>query len=145
MRDDWAARLGEFYREVDGAVEGKGWRCRACGECCRFDVAGHRLYASGLERRYLLDTAVLPEKTAAGCEAETETEADLLARGLRCPYQAGGRCYARGGRPLGCRLYFCGAADDARVADFYEEWHRRLKALSDEIGAAWEYRPLLPL
>jgi Fe-S-cluster containining protein len=121
-----------FYAEADGAIAAAGALCRNCGACCHFETAGHTLYASRLERFYLARTALRSEAT--------EQPPELLAAGLRCPFQSAGGCLARIGRPLGCRLHFCSARND----DFSESWHRELKRLHETTGAPWVYRPLLP-
>lgn len=127
-------RLSALYAALDLALEEKGWLCRGCGECCHFDQVDHILYASELERHYLLANA----DKAQDPDGDTE----LLGKGLRCPYQKDNKCLARLGRPLGCRLHFCDADDDF---DFYELWHSRLKQLHIDSGQAWQYGPLLPL
>ncbi len=126
-----------LYARVDAAIAALGLECRGCGECCHFEAVDHILYASGLEREYLRAVAAFPERPDA--------DGDALARGKRCPYQADGRCGARGGRVLGCRLHFCRWTDPAGEMDFAERWHDELKALHRALGAEWDYRPLLPL
>ncbi len=126
-----------FYARVDAAVAGLGLECAGCGECCHFDVADHILYASGLERMYLA-----AQGAASGIP---DADAALLAKGLRCPFQSGGRCLAREGRVLGCRLHFCERAGAAGEGEFAEAFHAELKALHEALGVEWDYRPLLPL
>ncbi|MDR3077499.1 MAG: YkgJ family cysteine cluster protein [Planctomycetota bacterium] len=132
------AALRRFYREVDAVLVAGGRSCRGCGRCCRFDEAEHRLYASRLERDYLLES-VAPFTPAE--EGESEHSVELLAAGLRCPFQKEGRCLAREGRALGCRLFFCSGLDDG----LSEHWHQRLKHLHRDLGLEWDYAPLLPL
>lgn len=129
--------LKALYAELDEALAGKGWVCGGCGECCHFESAGHILYASAMEKRYLLASGERPE--------EPDGAGGLLEEGLRCPYQKGGKCLARLGRPLGCRLHFCGVGDGGDESEFYEYWHTRLKRLHGELGEEWRYGPLLPL
>ena len=95
------------------------------------------VFASQLERWYLARSARFPPYP--------DSSPELLAAGLRCPFQSGGRCGAREGRVLGCRLYFCetGVVDDTGV--LAERWHGRLKRLHEEFGVDWGYRPLFPL
>lgn len=131
---EWMDKLSAFYSALDEAIAARGWVCRGCGECCHFDQVDHVLYASELERSYLLANATQPQ--------QPDGDTDLLAKGLRCPYQQDNRCTARQGRPLGCRLHFCEAEDDF---EFYEMWHIRLKQLHSDTGQDWRYAPLLPL
>ena len=129
--------MAALYRELDADLAGFAPICRGCGGCCRFDSAPHILYASDLEREYLLHTASFPG--ASGGDAE------LIARGLRCPFQVEGRCIAREGRVLGCRLHFCEGFGGEREQELCEAWHLRVKIIHAELGFDWRYRPLFPL
>lgn len=130
-------RLAHLYAELEGELAVKEVECAGCGTCCHFDVADHVLYASELERRYLLESVIPPD--------HPDGDVELLARGLRCPFQEEGRCRAREGRVLGCRLHFCRWANAAEEAEFCELWHGKLKWLHDELNMEWRYGPLLPL
>lgn len=107
------AELEALYAEVEGWVEYGGAVCIGRGTCCRFEEAGHELYATPLEADYCADRhPVAPEPEAPG----------------RCPYHRAGRCTAREGRPLGCRTYFC----DPTYSDAHEAGHERfLNAIRD--------------
>lgn len=137
---DWHTAMRQFFAEVDAAVAQQaastGAACTACGTCCKFDVAEHTLFASELERRWLLTTAPAPAEPAPG---------SLEAQGLRCPWQTDNRCTAREGRVLGCRLYYCTWPAGTVEDDLYAQWHNRLRCLHDALGVDWAYRPLLPL
>lgn len=137
MPPEWFAAMLDFYREADAEIASLDPACRACGDCCRFDRAEHILYASRLEKDYLLNASPPPPAPDAPPE--------LLAAGLRCPYQIGGRCLARDGRVLGCRLHFCSWSDAGAAEDMAERWHQRLKRLHERLGVEWIYAPLLPL
>lgn len=137
MSEPWFEAMRNFYRDLDEELSGLEVSCRGCGCCCHFDVVDHILYASGLERRYLV--------RVAGPQPLADAEPEQLAWGLRCPYQSGGRCQAREGRALGCRLYHCDWPDGVDEDMVYQRWHERLKRLHDELGEEWDYRPLLPL
>lgn len=117
--------LGEIYRQVDAATAAEGCDCRGCGRCCRFDLMDHRLYASAGEIAYLLECEV-PRNGARG--------------ELRCPYHVEPHCFARRGRALGCRCYFCyppGAVERGR--ETYERFHRKIQELHDAHGLAYVY------
>ncbi len=118
------AELGELYRKLDRAQSAWRAECWGGGACCRFDLAGHRLYASTLELA-LLTTA--PMADASRCD-----------RG-RCPYQLGSRCTARDRRPLGCRLYFCRPGEATFDA---EAWHGRVRDLHDRFQLTYVYQEL---
>lgn len=134
---DWPERLRALYEALEREQAGLAADCRGCGDCCRFDRVDHVLYASRLERLYLA--------LRAANVNFSDADADLIARGLRCPFQRDGQCLAREGRALGCRLYFCALDGRPGVDEMYERWHARLRALHDELGVEWDYRPLLPL
>lgn len=135
-RREWEA-LASLYRELEADVASRGLTCRGCGECCSFDRVDHILYASELEREYLLHAAPVPE--------HDEADAALIVQGKRCPFQVNGSCQARGGRVLGCRLHFCEGNWGEGEQEWCEAWHDRVKKLHAECGLAWSYRPLLPL
>lgn len=137
MRDEWIAAMSELYAAVDLEIASLAPHCRGCGGCCHFDRAEHLLYASRLERLYLLAGAPAPE--------HPDADGKLLAAGLRCPYQKEGRCLARTARTLGCRLHYCSWPETVQADELSERWHQRLKQLHDRLGVEWDYAPLLPL
>lgn len=128
--------MRRLYARLDAELAALGVVCGGCGRCCRFDEVDHVLYASRLERRYL--ALVSPFFPGSG-------DHELIARGLRCPYQTETGCRAREGRVLGCRLHYCTWDDPVLEERVYAEWHERLKRMHDELGEPWDYRPLLPL
>lgn len=115
------AAVGELLAEVDQALAKLPGECNACGACCRFDSAGHRLYVTTAELAYLL----------AGDEPDP-------ARPLLCGYQRDSRCVARARRPLGCRVYCCDGEDVGRLA-VYEQFHERLGRLHAEHNVGYHY------
>jgi hypothetical protein len=141
MNDEWLDAMAAFYRAVDEDMDRLtrlgDVLCEQCGNCCHFDEAGHVLYASELEKRYLLHVDGLPECPDGGRER--------VDSGDRCPYQGGDACHARSGRVLGCRLHFCQWPDVAAAEAAAEQWHARLKRLHDDLGVEWRYARLLPL
>lgn len=137
MPEDWVAAMRGLYRRLDAELASLSLACDGCGDCCHFDKVDHVLYASELERRFLAREGLLPEQPDAPVE--------LLAAGLRCPYQTDNRCQAREGRVLGCRLHFCSWADSEAEGEVAERWHYELKRLHETLDCAWNYRPLLPL
>lgn len=137
--NDWRRRLRELYAALDADIAARGLVCDGCGECCHFDTVDHLLYASRLERDFLLETAGSPPLPG---DADL---AALVADGMRCPYQSEGKCLARDGRVLGCRLHFCRWPDGGDEDDFQEKWHRELKRIHDDCGEEWLYTRLLPL
>ncbi len=130
------AAMRALYARVDAAMAEAGLVCGGCGACCHFETADHILYAGALERAYLAAVSVFPE--------EPDADAELLARGVRCPFQKNARCEAREGRVLGCRLHFCARAGAPEAMELSESFHAELKAMHEAFGEEWDYRPLLP-
>lgn len=117
VRERAFARLEALYAEFEAYLALVRPVCIGRGVCCRFEEAGHELFATGLEADYAAHRHPdAPEPEAPG----------------RCPYHVAGRCTAREGRPLGCRTYFC----DRRTTDVLEAAHEeflgRLRAIERE-------------
>jgi len=119
-REGAFAALRELYEEVDAFVAKASPVCIMRGVCCRFEDAGHELYATALETDY-----------AAHCHPAAPTPE---AEG-RCAYHVAGKCTAREGRPLGCRTYFC----DTRTDSVLEEAHEFFLKGIRKIGAEYDY------
>ncbi len=113
------AALEELYAELQREIEASHAVCIMRGVCCRFEEAGHELFATALEADYAAER--LPDAPAPEAPG-------------RCPYHVGGSCTAREGRPLGCRTYFC----DTRTTDVLEEVHaeflERVRAIERRFG-----------
>jgi len=151
------AELRKLYEEVQRRTAQSGLRCLGGGGCCKFDLAGHRLYLTPAE------LALLIERPPALCQTERESGAmlprfwgkhvsadgtDMLPQTtrkhgtnppLRCPYQARGKCTAYDRRPLGCRVYFCQPGAAGWYANLYEEYHQRVGALHGVFEAPYRY------
>lgn len=110
-------RLAALYAEVDAFVARSGSVCILRGQCCRFEEAGHELFASALEADYAL--ARHPEPPAPEAPG-------------RCPFHVRGRCTAREGRPLACRTYFCDRRTSEVLAEAHEHFLARLRAIERE-------------
>jgi Fe-S-cluster containining protein len=102
-------RLAAVYAELEALLAAVRPVCLARGVCCRFEEAGHELFATALEADY----AAAHHPDAPAPEAPG-----------RCPYHVAGRCTAREGRPLGCRTYFC----DKPFEEALQATHERLLA-----------------
>jgi len=116
-------KLRGLYRRADRDIARARAVCMGGGTCCRFDLAGHRLFATTGELAML-----------AGAEA---SDMSRCARG-RCPYQRSARCTARHVRPLGCRMFFCRAAPGTTSA-VYETYHAELRRLHGAHGLPYRY------
>lgn len=113
------AALEALYAEVDAFVERARPVCIQRGVCCRFEEAGHELYATALEADYAAQHA------GVGLAPEAEG---------RCPYHEGGKCNARSARALGCRTYFCDANTESVLQEAHEHFLRRLREIEREVG-----------
>lgn len=118
------AELEALYAELDEVIARSRVVCLARGICCRFEEAGHELFAGRLELEHALARHPdPPEPEAPG----------------RCPYHRNGACTAREGRPLGCRAYFC----DPDMTQAFEEEHEsfltRLRDIESRHGIPRTY------
>ncbi len=116
------AALRALYVRADAEAERLGAPCRACGDCCDFHRAGHRLYVSTGELALLLAAPA-----AAG------------AAPGRCPYQRDRLCTARDRRALGCRLFFCEQRVAAASHAAYEALHAEIRRLHEGHGVVYQY------
>lgn len=113
------AALEALYEEVDRFVAGSRSVCLLRGVCCRFEEAGHELFATALEADYAAHRhPKAPPPEAPG----------------RCPYHVAGRCTARDGRPLGCRTYFCDRRTQGVLSEAHEHFLGRIRAIEREHG-----------
>lgn len=119
---EFLAALADLYRQVDQVVAARDPRCRACGDCCKFDQAPHRLYVSTGELA-LLTAGPAPEPCGP----------------LRCPYQVEAHCHARGRRPLGCRLFFCDCRLRTWSEESYEARHQQIRRLHELHDIGYHY------
>lgn len=118
-REEAFARLEALYAEVDAFVERAQPVCIVRGVCCRFEEAGHELFATALEADFAADRhPAAPAPLAEG----------------RCPYHQGGLCTAREGRPLGCRTYFCDKRTESVLQEAHEHFLRRVREIERDCG-----------
>lgn len=110
-----AGVLADAQREIDSANPA----CSACGRCCLFESAGHRLYVSTGELALLVSSGVPA----------------LPAAPLHCPWQVDGKCTARDSRPLGCRVFFC----QTDLTEIYEKSHRKIVDIHKKRGVSYFY------
>ncbi len=123
------AGLEDILGQADRAATQRHFDCRQCGQCCRFEQFGHRLYVTAGELALMLHRT--PDRSPA----------QAPAAGL-CPHQDQARCLARAGRALGCRLFFCDPAAHDWFCDAYEHFHQRIKLLHAAHGLPYVYAEL---
>jgi len=111
------AALERLYAEFEALLERARPVCIRRGVCCRFEEAGHELFATGLEADY----AAARHPDAPPPEAEG-----------RCPYHVRGRCTAREGRPLGCRSYHCDTRTTSVLAEAHEHYLKEIRRIERE-------------
>ncbi|MFT7667341.1 MAG: Fe-S-cluster containining protein [Planctomycetota bacterium] len=119
-------QLKSLYAELDAEISSHSPRCEMSGLCCRFEEAGHQLYATSLET----DFAAHAHPQAPAPEAEG-----------RCPYHVRGMCTAREGRPLGCRTYFCDERTEDALQEVHESYLGRIREIEATTGYASSYGP----
>ena len=112
-------RLAALYAAVDAEVAALRPTCVVSGRCCRFEEAGHELFATALEADY----AAASHPEAPPPEAEG-----------RCPYHVRGLCTAREGRPLACRTYFCDPRTSEALATVHERRLAEVRAIASDTG-----------
>ncbi|MGH7149455.1 MAG: hypothetical protein ACREIU_02090 [Planctomycetota bacterium] len=117
--------LRALYGRLEGEIARLGPVCRTRGLCCRFEEAGHELFATDLEVDYAASLhPVAPPPEAPG----------------RCPYHRGGLCLAREGRPLGCRVYFCDPGYAKEMPEVHERAYAEIRAIAAAAGYEHRYR-----
>jgi Fe-S-cluster containining protein len=123
--------LQSIYDELEQTLETIPRPCQACGACCQFSSAEHRLYGSGLELANLLDHHPHLDP----------------AKEDRCPYQIEGKCTVRTNRLIGCRTYYRLHENKDRVLaeEAYEVALAKVKRLHLREGIPWEYRDIMSL
>jgi Fe-S-cluster containining protein len=163
------AGLEQILLQADRAAIERRFECRQCGECCRFEQFGHRLYVTAGELALMLHLA--PDQAGAvvcGVPNGTEQPRETLRRGRQdplstppncaedpaaaptisrpaaglCPHQDQARCLARAGRALGCRLFFCAPSAHGWFCDAYESFHQQIKLLHAAHGLPYVYAEL---
>ncbi len=124
---EFLAELSEIYASVDADIARTASRCDACGKCCMFDLADHRLYLSTGELAMLT----------------MEPPPDIRPAFIRrCPYQVDTKCTARNRRSLGCRVFFCGKKDTENANQYYETYHSMIRMLHQKHCVPYAYAEL---
>ena len=118
LTDELLGELAAVFRDADAAFE--GWSCSASTECCRFGITGREPYVTSIEllavRRAVaaLGGARAYKRAVGAAAGASGSHRSLpLARDERpCPLLTSeGRCAVYASRPLGCRTFYCDAAD----------------------------------
>jgi Fe-S-cluster containining protein len=118
------AALAALYGELERKIAASGSVCLARGVCCRFEQAGHELFATSLETDYA--ASVKPDAPAPEAPG-------------RCPYHQAGRCTNREGRPLGCRTYFCDPQTEPAMQALHESLLAEIRSIAQRHGFAPSY------
>jgi hypothetical protein len=122
---DFVAAVAARYAELDRDIAAHNPVCVNRGACCRFGEFGHDLFVTSVELAYFLATTPGPLKAPPD-------------RAF-CPYQVGGVCAARPGRPAGCRIFFCDPNAQIWQPDLSEATIRELSAIGERFGLAYAY------
>lgn len=131
---EWYRAMVQLYQELDREIEEASARwtggpdaslCLLRGICCDFRAAGHRLYATGIEVDFALQSR----------EDVTRSDGDEIL----CPFWVGGRCNARVERPIGCRTYFCDERWRDAGEEIHERYHQRATRIMESAGRTYSY------
>lgn len=119
--------VGAVYEWLDSQIRESAdlaGQCDACGWCCDFEAADHRLFVTTVELMYLAAhsgaSGVKPMQTG------------------RCPYQTAAQCGIYEHRFTGCRIFCCKADKDFQAA-LSESALRRLKSICTRYGIPYRY------
>ena len=119
--------IREIYAQAQERTAALGGVCQASGRCCSFREFGHELWLTNLEMAYLVETHGLRRPAENGS----------------CPYlDAEGKCGAREGRALGCRVFFCNLPSDS-LQDVQNDGIARLRELAAQNGVELFYEEFL--
>jgi Fe-S-cluster containining protein len=139
------AGLQRILRQADRAAAEQRFECRQCGECCRFEQFGHRLYVTAGELALMLKLAgdLAPDPIGKIRNPQSAIRNGSRAKpASQCPHQDQARCLARAGRALGCRLFFCAPSAHGWFCDAYESFHQQIKLLHAAHGLPYVYAEL---
>lgn len=127
-KDTLFNELAILYKRIDDELACLPKPCTACGMCCHFDLAEHRLYISSLEYSYLAEKYAI-----------NEISGDV------CPHMVNKNCTVRDRRMIGCRTYFRlhNEIDSETAEQLYEKYLKLIKDLYKKNGIPWEYRDLM--
>jgi hypothetical protein len=145
------AGIEQILRQADRAAVERRLECRQCGNCCRFEQFGHRLYVTAGELSLMLHLA--PDRVSEPIGKIRpwgifDNPQSAIRNGSRakpaslCPHQDQARCLARAGRALGCRLFFCAPSAHGWFCDAYESFHQQIKLLHAAHGLPYVYAEL---
>jgi len=115
---NFLAEIKNTLTDAQQEIDAHNPVCDACGRCCKFDVADHRLYVSTGELALLVSS-----------------EAPKTPANLRCEWQTDGNCLARNTRPLGCRVFYC----KTELSVIYEKFHRKIVDIHKKYGVSYFY------
>lgn len=127
------AHVESIYRYADAAIAARQPVCYQSGRCCQFEKMKHSLFVSTVELAYFLHTARL--------------ERNEEPIGGACPFVrlGPGRCAARQGRPLGCRMFYCDPRTQWWQQDLYNQLHGRLQRLHEQFHVPYYYAEWLAI
>ena len=150
------AELQRILLQADRAARQRRFKCRQCGQCCRFEQFGHRLYVTAGELALMIKFAhdrvsepigkirpwgIFDNPQSLGDRSAIRNGSRAKPASL-CPHQDQARCLARPGRALGCRLFFCDPSANEWFSDAYESFHRQIKLLHAAHGLPYVYAEL---
>ena len=129
--------IRNLYADLDQAVAQHGPTCWASGRCCDFNTFGHRLFVTGLEVMWVLETHQTWKKSRP--RPDPQPEGLDLTTEAGCPFQVQRLCTIHRIRPMGCRIFFCQQGTDRWQGPLYEQFLAKLRALHDQHGVPYRY------
>lgn len=127
-----ATELRALYQALEEELGRRAPRCELSGRCCDFKTSGHVLFATDLE----VDFALQESSAAQGPAGEVRGAVDDPEL---CPFHVEGLCGLRGGRPMGCRVYFCDPTYADEMPEVAERYHRQVIAIHERYGLPYRY------
>ena len=117
--------LEKMYSDLDEDLQKLENPCTACGNCCNFKLAEHRLYISSLEFEWLNEKY----------KSDKDIADDI------CPFMREQKCTVRDRRMIGCRTYFRlhTQKNKESAEGLYEKYLNLLKEKYQQKKISWQY------
>lgn len=120
-------QVRNIYRYAGAVIAAHKPLCHQSSRCCQFAKMEHNLFVTTVEFAYFLHkTAMVRSKPIAPAT---------------CPFLrlGPGRCAARSGRSLGCRMFYCDPNSQWWQQGLYNRMHGRLQQLHEQFNVPYYY------
>lgn len=112
-----------IYQWIDEELIQIDQSCKGCGDCCDFEVFGHRLYVTTPELIFFWHYL--------------DSQIKTMDRGI-CPYRIDARCSVYPYRFSGCRIFSC-KGDSEQENTLCEQAISKFKVLCDKHQLPYHY------